>query len=61
MKEFNAGDKFDMVIGYSKGGGVLYAKEDLDITKSVLEGLNKKYADDKKSGKVKVAADSTKK
>ncbi|WP_394992063.1 OmpH family outer membrane protein [Emticicia sp.] len=61
LKEFNAGDKFDMVIGYSKGGGVLYAKEDLDITKSVLEGLNKKYADDKKSGKVKVAADSTKK
>jgi outer membrane protein len=46
-----------MVIGYSKGGGVLFAKEDLDITKAVLEGLNKKYADDKKSGKVK--ADTT--
>ena len=57
LKEFNAGDKYDMVIGYSKGGGVLFAKEDLDITKSVLEGLNKKYADDKKSGKVK--ADTT--
>lgn len=57
LKTFNAGDKYDMVIGYSKGGGVLYAKEDLDITKSVLEGLNKKYADDKKSGKVK--ADTT--
>lgn len=57
LKEFNAGDKFDMVIGYSKGGGVLYAKEDLDITKSVLEGLNKKYAEDKKLGKVK--ADTT--
>ncbi len=58
LKEFNTGDKYDMVIGYSKGGGVLYAKEDLDITKSVLEGLNKKYADDKKDGKVK-KADST--
>lgn len=57
LKEFNAGDKYDMVIGYSKGGGVLFAKEDLDITKAVLEGLNKKYADDKKSGKVK--ADTT--
>jgi outer membrane protein len=57
LKEFNAGDKYDMVIGYSKGGGVLYAKEDLDITKSVLVGLNKKYTEDKKSGKVK--ADTT--
>jgi len=54
LKEFNAGDKYDMVIGYSKGGGVLFAKEDLDITKAVLEGLKKKYADEKKSGKVKV-------
>lgn len=61
LKEFNAGDKYDMVIGYSKGGGVLYAKEDLDITKAVLEGLNKKYAEDKKSGKVAAVADSTKK
>ncbi len=58
LKSYNAGDKYDMVIGYSKGGNVFYAKEDLDITKAVLEGLNKKYADDKKSGKV-VVADST--
>jgi outer membrane protein len=61
LKEFNAGDKFDMVIGYSKGGGVLYAKEDLDITKSVLEGLNKKYGEDKKSGKVKADTTAAKK
>jgi len=59
LKEFNGGDKYDMVIGYSKGGGVLYAKEDLDITKQVLEGLNKKYAEDKKSGKITVEKDST--
>jgi outer membrane protein len=57
LKEFNAGDKYDMVIGYSKGGGVLYAKEDLDITTAVLKGLNKKYAEDKESGKIK--ADTT--
>lgn len=60
LKEFNgANNKYDMVIGYSKGGGVLYAKEDLDITKQVLDGLNKKYADDKKSGKITVEKDST--
>ncbi|WP_337044640.1 OmpH family outer membrane protein [Emticicia sp. 17c] len=61
LKEFNAGDKYDMVIGYSKGGGVLYAKEDLDITNAVLEGLNKKYAEDKKSGKINIEKDSTSK
>jgi outer membrane protein len=44
-----------MVIGYSKGGGVLYAKEDLDITQEVLKGLNEEY---KGSGK-KTAADTT--
>ncbi|RYU95872.1 OmpH family outer membrane protein [Emticicia agri] len=59
LKEFNTSDKYDMVIGYSKGGGVLYAKEDLDITKQVLEGLNKKYAEDKKSGKITIEKDST--
>lgn len=59
LKEFNASDKYDMVIGYSKGGGVLYAKEDLDITKQVLEGLNKKYAEDKKSGKITAEKDTT--
>jgi outer membrane protein len=47
-----------MVIGYSKGGGVLYAKEDLDITQDVLKGLNEEY---KSSGKKPAAADSTKK
>ncbi len=59
LKEFNGSNKYDMVIGYSKGGGVLYAKEDLDITKQVLEGLNKKYAEDKKSGKIAVEKDTT--
>jgi outer membrane protein len=58
LKKFNSGDKYDMVIGYSKGGGVLYAKEDLDITKAVLEGLNKEYKD---SGKKPVVADTIKK
>lgn len=47
LKKFNSDNKYDMVIGYSKGGGVLYAKEDMDITKQVLEGLNKDYAETK--------------
>lgn len=55
LKKYNSGNKFDMVIGYSKGGGVLYAKEDLDITQEVLKGLNEEY----KSSDKKPAADST--
>ncbi|MFN4086702.1 MAG: OmpH family outer membrane protein [Spirosomataceae bacterium] len=49
LGSYNKSDKYDMVIGYSKGGGVLYAKEDLDITKEVLKGLNEDYAKSKKS------------
>lgn len=56
LGKFNAGDKYDMVIGYSKGGGVLYAKEDLDITAEVLKGLNEEY-NDKNKGTAK--ADTT--
>jgi outer membrane protein len=59
LKKYNSSDKYDMVIGYSKGGGVLYAKEDLDITDEILKGLNEEY---KGSGKkAETPADSTKK
>jgi outer membrane protein len=54
LKKYNKSDKYDMVIGYSKGGGVLYAKEDLDITMDVLKGLNEEY-----KGKKPAVADST--
>ncbi|MCP9769526.1 OmpH family outer membrane protein [Lacihabitans sp. LS3-19] len=56
LKKYNSSDKYDMVIGYSKGGGVLYAKEDLDITQDVLKGLNEEY---KSSSKKPAAVDST--
>ena len=54
LAEYNKDDRYDMVIGYSKGGGVLYAKENLEITQEVLEGLNKNY-----KGKSEVKADTT--
>lgn len=59
LGKYNAGDKYDMVIGYSKGGGVLYAKEDLDITAEVLKGLNEEYV--AKNGKSSTPSDSTSK
>ncbi len=57
LKKYNKSDRYDMVIGYSKGGGVLYAKEDLDITQEVLKGLNDEYTASSK--KTTAAADTT--
>ena len=47
LKEFNKENPYEMVIGYSKGGGVLYANEKLDITAKVIDGLNKEYKNTK--------------
>ena len=56
LKKYNKSDKYDMVIGYSKGGGVLYAKEDLDITMDVLKGLNEEYKTSDKKPKTDTTA-----
>ncbi|MCR9063063.1 MAG: OmpH family outer membrane protein [Cytophagales bacterium] len=59
LEEYNKDDRYDMVIGYSKGGGVLYAKNNLEITQEVLEGLNKKYTKEKDGKGDEAKADST--
>lgn len=43
MKEYAPAHGLKYVLGYTRGGGILYAADSLDITPSVLEGLNKKY------------------
>jgi len=43
LKRYNANNTFDYILGYSKGGGILFAKDTLDITKEVLENLNSEY------------------
>jgi outer membrane protein len=47
LKNSNKQNNYDIVLGYSKGGGVLFANTNLEITKKVIEGLNKEYADTK--------------
>lgn len=42
LREFNRGYGYDFILGYTRGGGILLASDSLDITKQVLEGLNKK-------------------
>ena len=44
MQEYAPAHGLKYVLGYTRGGGILYAADSLDITPAVLEGLNSKYA-----------------
>lgn len=43
MQEYAPRHGLKYVLGYTRGGGILYAADSLDITNSVLNGLNAKY------------------
>jgi outer membrane protein len=43
IKKFNKKYNYDYILGFSKGGGILYANDSLDITKDILKELNKDY------------------
>jgi len=48
LKRYNRNFNFDYILGYSRGGGILFAKDTLDITADVLKGLNDEYLKKKK-------------
>lgn len=48
LKRYNRQYQFDFIMGYKTGGEILVANDSLDITKSVIEGLNKDYQQRKK-------------
>ncbi|HRH66980.1 MAG TPA: OmpH family outer membrane protein [Bacteroidia bacterium] len=43
IRSMNVEHKYNFVLGYSKGGGILFANDSLDITGKVLEGLNREF------------------
>lgn len=43
LKEYGQKENLDVVLTYTKGSGVLYASDSLDITNAVIAGLNEKY------------------
>lgn len=45
------GMNYHFVLGYQKGGGIVYANDSLDITKEILDGLNKEYDKENPLGK----------
>ena len=42
IKEYlkKKGRNYNFILGYQKGGGIIYAKDSLDITHEIVEGLN---------------------
>jgi len=44
MEKYNKENGYEYVLGYSLGGGILFANPSLDVTQKIIEGLNKEYA-----------------
>ncbi|MFT4031291.1 MAG: OmpH family outer membrane protein [Siphonobacter sp.] len=43
IKKYNKDNQYQFVLGFQKGGGILFANPDLDVTKKIIDGLNKEY------------------
>lgn len=56
IEKYNKDNKYEYVLGYSLGGGILFADKSLDVTQKIVEGLNKAY---KETDAGKASADST--
>nr|WP_221307373.1 OmpH family outer membrane protein [Rhabdobacter roseus] len=43
IKKYNRENNYEYVLGYSTGGGILFADSTLNITQKMIEGLNSEY------------------
>lgn len=59
LRDYGLSSNLQLVLTYTKGSGVLYANDSLDITKQIIVGLNKAYGEDKNAGGIKSKADTT--
>jgi outer membrane protein len=48
LKRFNRNYHFDYIMGFKTGGEILVSNDTMDITRTVLEELNKEYQQRKK-------------
>lgn len=60
LKGYGKKHNLQVVLTYTKGSGVLYANDSLDITNAVVEGLNKEYNGENGKGESKADTDSKK-
>lgn len=43
LKQYNKDKHYDYILGFQRGGGILYAQTELDITQEILKGMNEEY------------------
>jgi outer membrane protein len=43
VNRYNIHSKHTYILGYAKGGGIIYAPKSMDMTKEILLGLNNEY------------------
>ncbi len=48
LKRYQEDKGYDYILGFSRGSGILYAKDTLDITWDVIRGMNESYQAGKK-------------
>lgn len=41
---YNKDHNYSFILGFQKGGGILFANDTLNITREIIDGLNKEYA-----------------
>lgn len=44
LERYNQDKEYDFILGYSRGGGILFADQAYDVTAEVLQQLNDEYA-----------------
>jgi outer membrane protein len=44
LKNYAQKNELDVILSYTKGGAVWYANDALDLTSSIIDGLNKEYS-----------------
>lgn len=59
LQEYGSNKNLQIVLTYTKGSGVLYANDSLDITKEVIVGLNEVHNTISSAEKTKSKSDST--
>ena len=46
ITEYNTPEKYQVILGHSIGGSMLYGSDQLDITSNIVSGLNNRYGKD---------------
>ncbi len=59
LEKYNNENSYEFVLGYTRGGGILFADSALNVTDKVLDGLNKAYAEKGKKDDKSAKKDST--